>query len=93
MVVGVGTWELHLPGCRSLKEKRGLLKPLTAELRRSLNVSVSETRHQDLWQRAEIACAAIGTSRTVVEKTLRSADRMIEARGGIRVIDTATVYR
>jgi len=93
VVVGVGTWELHLPGCRSLKEKRGLLKPLTAELRRSLNVSVSETQYQDLWQRAEIACAAIGTSRTVVEKTLRSADRMIEARGGIRVIDTATVYR
>ena len=76
-----------------MKDKRGTLKPLAAELRRSLNVSVSETRHQDLWQRAEIACAAIGTSRQVVEETLRSADRMVEARDGIRVIDTATVYR
>ena len=93
MVVGISTWELHLPGCQSLKDKRGTLKPLTAELRRSLNVSVSETRHQDLWQRAEIACAAIGTSRRVVEETLRSADRMVEARDGVRVIDTATVYR
>ena len=66
---------------------------MTKELGRSLNVSVSETDHQDLWQRAEIACAAIGTSRTIVEETLRSADRLIEARDGIRVIDSATEYR
>ena len=76
-----------------MKEKRGTLKPVTKELRRSLNVSVSETDHQDLWQRAEIACAAIGTSRTIVEETLRSADRLIAGRDGIRVIDTATEYR
>ncbi len=76
-----------------MKEKRGTLKPVTKELRRSLNVSVSETDHQDLWQRAEIACAAIGTSRTIVEETLRSADRLIATRDGIRVIDTATEYR
>jgi hypothetical protein len=76
-----------------LKEKRGTLKPVTKELRRSLNVSVSETGDHDLWQRAEIACAAIGTSRTIVEETLRSADRRIAARDGIRVIDTATEYR
>ena len=76
-----------------MKEKRGILKPVTKELRRSLNVSVSETDHQDLWQRAEIACAAIGTSRPIVEETLRSADRLIAARDGIRVIDTATAYR
>ncbi len=76
-----------------MKEKRGTLKPVTKELWRSLNVSVSETDHQDLWQRAEIACAAIGTSRTIVEETLRSADRLIAGRDGIRVIDTATEYR
>ncbi len=76
-----------------MKEKRGILKPVTKELGRSLNVSVSETDHQDLWQRAEIACAAIATSRTIVEETLRSADRLIEARDGIRVIDSATEYR
>ena len=37
-----------------------MLKPLTAALRQRLNVSVAETGHQDLWQRAEIACAAVG---------------------------------
>ena len=61
MIVAIQTWDLHLPGCHSLKEKRGVLKPLTGGLRRSFNVSVAETGHQDLWQRAEIACAVVGT--------------------------------
>jgi uncharacterized protein len=93
MVIAIMTWDLHLPGCHSLKEKRGVLKPLTAGLRRTLNVSVAETAHQDLWQRAEIACAVVGSARPVVEEVLRSADRMVEEADGVRIMDTATVYR
>ena len=70
-----------------------MLKPLTAGLRRSLNLSVAETGHQDLWQRAEIACAAVGSARTVVDETLRAADRIVEEADGVRIVDTVTVYR
>jgi translation initiation factor IF-2 len=93
VVIGIQVWDLHLPGCHSLKEKRGTLKPLTAALRQRLNVSVAETGHQDLWQRAEIACAAVGTARPVVEETLRAADRAIEGADGVRIVDTMTVWR
>jgi uncharacterized protein len=93
VIVAIQAWELHLPGCHSLKEKRGVLKPLTIGLRRSLNVSVAETNHQDLWQRAEIACAVVGTDRGVVEETLRAADRMVEESDGARIVDTVTVWR
>jgi uncharacterized protein len=93
VIVAITTWELHLPACHSLKEKRGVLKPLTIGLRRSLNVSVAETRHQDLWQRAEIACAAIGTARAVVDEMVRAADRLVEEADGVRIVDTVTVYR
>jgi uncharacterized protein len=93
MILAVTTWDLHLPACHSLKEKRGILKPLTSTLRRTLNVSVAETGHQDLWQRAEIACAAVGSSRPVVDEILRAADRLIEGADGVRIMDTATVYR
>jgi uncharacterized protein YlxP (DUF503 family) len=93
VVVAVRTWELHLEGCQSLKDKRSVIKPLTVTLRRSCNVSVAETGHQDLWQRAEIACAAVGSVRTVVEETLRTADRLVEGADGVRILDTATVYR
>jgi uncharacterized protein len=93
MVTAVATWELHLPGCHSLKEKRGVIRPLTAALRQRCNVSVAETAHQDLWQRAEIACAAVGSEPRVVEETLRAADRIVEEADGVRIIDTAKVYR
>ena len=93
MHVGLRTWELHLEGCHSLKEKRSVIKPLTTALRRALNVSVAETDHQDLWQRAEVACAAVGSDRRVVEETLRAADGLIEETDGVRIMDTATVFR
>ncbi len=70
-----------------------MLKPLTTALRRTLNVSVAETGHQDLWQRAEIACAVVGTARPVVEEILRSADRAVEETDGVRIVNTATEFR
>ncbi len=93
MFLAVTTWDLHLPNCHSLKEKRGVLKPLTSALRRTLNVSVSETGHQDLWQRAEIACAVVGTARPVVEEILRAADRAVEEADGVRIVETVTEFR
>ena len=93
MIVAIQIWDLHLPGCHSLKEKRGLLKPLTTGLRRALNVSVAETGHQDLWQRAEIACAVVGSARPSVDEVLRAADRAVEEADGVRIVDTATEYR
>lgn len=92
MVVGIRVWELHLEGCHSLKEKRSVVKPLVAALRR-VNLSVAETGHQDLWQRAELACAAVGSDRAVVEAELRSADRTIEEADGVRIIDVVTQWR
>ena len=93
MILAITTWDLHLPSCHSLKEKRGVLKPLTVGLRRTLNVSVSEIGHQDLWQRAAIACAVIGSARPVVDDVLRAADRMVEETDGVRIMDTVTVFR
>ncbi len=93
MIIAIATWDLHLPACHSLKEKRSVLKPLTSALRRTLNVSVAETGQQDLWQRAEIACAVVGSDRSVVDDTLRAADRLVEEADGVRIIDTATVFR
>jgi hypothetical protein len=88
MFAAIQTWDLHLEGCHSLKDKRGILQPLKAELRRRLNVSVAEVEHQDLWQRAGLACAAVGSDRRVVEETLRDADQVIESADGVRIIET-----
>jgi uncharacterized protein YlxP (DUF503 family) len=92
VVAAIRVWELEVFGCHSLKEKRGVLKPLVAALRRG-NVSVAETGHQDRWQHAEVACAVVGSDRTVVEGELRAADRTIEEADGVRIIDVVTQWR
>ena len=92
MVVGVRQWDLQLFGCHSLKDKRSILQSLKAALGNGLNISVAETGAQDSWQRAEIACAAVGSDRKVVEGILRSADGVVERAGGVRIIDTMTSF-
>ena len=93
MVLGLRVWELHLPGCRSLKEKRAVLQPLKHALRHGGNVSVAETGHQDRWQHAELGCAALGSDRAVVTEMLRAADRVVEAANGVRIMDTVESWR
>ena len=93
MLVGMTAWELELHGCHSLKEKRSIITPVLARLRQKLNVSVAETGHQDAWQRAELACAAVGSDRRVIEETLRAADRLVDESDGMRIMDTMTVYQ
>ncbi len=92
MIVGLITWELHLAGCRSLKEKRHVLKSLKDRLHRRFNVSAAETDHQDLWQRAELTACVVSTDRTHAERVLREADRLVAGAGGARIVDTSTSY-
>ena len=87
MTVGLLVLELEIFGAQSLKEKRFILRSLLDKLPQQHNVSVAETRHQDLWQRAEIAVATVGSSRPVVEATLRKVDASVERNAQLRVID------
>jgi uncharacterized protein YlxP (DUF503 family) len=79
MNLGVLTLHLHLNGCRSLKEKRGRLKPLLARLRREFNISVAEIDHQDIWQDTLIACALVSSDHVQVERSLQQVARWVEA--------------
>jgi hypothetical protein len=93
MVVGVMTWDLHLNGCESLKDKRRVLLSLKDRLHERFNVSVAETGHQDLWQRAELACAVVATDRRQAESVLGAADRFVAEHGLARIIDSAVSIR
>jgi len=70
---------LHIPGCGSLKEKRGYIKPLIARLRREFNLSVAEIDLQDKWQEAVIGCAMIGNDHAFLQSALQTVARWVEA--------------
>lgn len=85
-------WELHLPACQSLKDKRAVIKSLKDRLHNRFNVSAAETAHHDLWQRAELTAAVVSTDRRHAESVLREADRLVAAADGARIVDTSTSY-
>lgn len=60
MSVGLLRLSFYLPDCRSLKDKRSMIKPILARLHQEFNISVIESDDHDLWQscRFLIACAA-----------------------------------
>ncbi len=72
------TIHLHIPGCASLKEKRGRIKPLMARLHREFNVSVAEMGLQDKWQEAVITCAMVGNERGHLESALQTVAKWVE---------------
>lgn len=78
MVVGLCTIELMMGGHRSLKDKRGSLKPLLAWIRREFNVSVAEVGHQDAWQSATLGVAAVSNDAAYVSGLFENLIRGIE---------------
>ncbi len=78
MVIGLCIIELNLPCCQSLKEKRGILKPLLARLHREFNVSAAEVDLHDVWQSASIAVVLVSTANAHADRTLVRIVRWIE---------------
>lgn len=92
MVIGVIGWELEVFGCRSLKEKRGVVRSLKDRLHNRFNISVAETGHQDLWQRTELTACMVATERRHAESVLGQADRLVNGDARARIIDSYRTY-
>jgi uncharacterized protein YlxP (DUF503 family) len=78
-MLGQFTIHLHLPGCASLKEKRGRIRPLISRLHREFNLSVAEMDLQDKWTETVIGCAMINSDATVLRQSLQSVAKWVEA--------------
>lgn len=91
MQVFVTRFDLRIPGCRSLKQKRAVVKGLTGALRSRFQLSVAEVDHHDLWQRSAIAVAIVGAEGHHLRRMLHEARTLVEAWGEVELID-AEVY-
>jgi uncharacterized protein len=78
MLVALGRFDLRIPGCRSLKDKRHVVKALTSGLRSTFNVSVAEVDHHDLWQRCAIGVAVVSGEPFHVRRVIQEVDRYVE---------------
>ena len=63
MAVAVVQARLLVPGCRSLKDKRSVVRGLVERARQKFNASVAEVGAQDLLQRADLGAAFVSNDR------------------------------
>jgi uncharacterized protein len=87
MYVAALTLDVMLGDVRSLKQKRSVVRPLVAELRRRYpGVSVAETGHLDLHRRAEIGVAVASATATHATGVLTECERMVAGRPEIELL-------
>ncbi len=87
MIVGIGWFDLHIRGVRSLKEKRRVVKSIKEHIRSNYNVSVAEVGSLDKWQRAEIGVAHVGNDRRRIDSILSKIAERILNTPDVGVID------
>jgi uncharacterized protein YlxP (DUF503 family) len=81
-------FDLHLPACGSLKEKRQVVRPIVEGLRNRYGVAASEVGGHDLWQRARIAVAAVAESAARLDEVLAQVERFVWSHPEIEVMGT-----
>ncbi len=85
MWIGWLEFDLLLGDVHSLKQKRGVVRPILAELRR-LEVSAAEVGDQDLHRRARLGVAVTAGDAAHVHRVLDAAERLVAERPEVELL-------
>jgi uncharacterized protein YlxP (DUF503 family) len=85
MWVGVLELDLLLGDVHSLKEKRSIVRPVVAELKK-LGVSAAEAGHLDLHRRALVGVAVVAVDAAHVREVLDSCEQVVSRRPELEVL-------
>ncbi|MGM1064926.1 DUF503 domain-containing protein [Saccharothrix sp. Mg75] len=86
MFVGALELDVLLGDVHSLKQKRSVVKPVVAELRRRFEVSAAEAGHQDLHRRALIGVAVVAADAEHVREVLDACERLVAGRPELELL-------
>jgi uncharacterized protein YlxP (DUF503 family) len=87
MYVATLSLDVLLGDVRSLKQKRAVVRPLVAELRRRYpGVAVAETGHLDLHRRAEIGVAVVSATPGNAMQVLTQCEQLVARRPEIELL-------
>jgi hypothetical protein len=88
MLVALERFDLRIPGCGSLKEKRHVVKTLTAAIRQKFNVSVAEVDHHELWQRTALGVSVVAIDGYHAKRVLHEVEKLVDRWGEVEIIET-----
>jgi uncharacterized protein len=85
--IGALTLDILLGDVRSLKQKRAVVRPIVAEVRRRFPAAAAaETGHLDLHRRAEIAIAVVSSNAGNCVEVLEACERLVAGRPEIELL-------
>jgi uncharacterized protein YlxP (DUF503 family) len=77
---------------RSLKEKRAVVRPLIAHLRREFAVTAAEAGHLDLVGRTQLGIAVVAPDMAHCRDVLDTCQRWVEAEPHVDFVDARRTY-
>ena len=81
---------LYIGDSRSLKDKRQVLNSIKERIRNRFNVSIAEVSDQELWQRAGLGMAIVGTATQHCDEIMAKIVNLIEGDYRVQIIDYQT---
>ncbi|MCP8616481.1 DUF503 domain-containing protein [Salirhabdus salicampi] len=86
-MIGYLEVECFLYDVHSLKGKRSILKKVISKVRQDYNVSISELKYHDLWQRTVFGIAFVSKERIQIERVLQSVLNTIDSFHDLEVTE------
>lgn len=86
MWIGTLQLDLLLGDVHSLKEKRSVVAPIVAEVKRKFEVAAAQVGHLDLHRRAEIGVVTVAADRAHAVAVLDTVERFVAQRPEIELL-------
>jgi uncharacterized protein YlxP (DUF503 family) len=86
MWIGWLEFDVLLGDVHSLKEKRGIVRPLVAALSKGFPVAVAEVADQDLHRRTRIGATAVSGDASHLSEVLDEVERFVAERPEVQLL-------
>lgn len=87
MIIETLEIKLYAPWVHSLKEKRMIVKSLTAKVRNKFNVSVAEIEDQDVHQSIVLGVACVAGNTALADSIMDHVLAFLEANTEAEIVD------
>ncbi|MBN1149948.1 DUF503 domain-containing protein [candidate division WOR-3 bacterium] len=92
MCVGLVNFTLSIEWAYSLKDKRQAVRSVKERLKNKFNASVAETGDHDLFNRATLSAAVVGSDKSSVEPQIHTMIKYVENDKNVRLEGVSVEY-
>ena len=92
MWIGIVELDFLLGDVHSLKQKRSVVRPLVADIKKRFDVSVAEVGSQDLHRRAVVGVSVVSGDREHVVDVIGAVERLAAGRPEVELLSARPRY-